>query len=60
MNFLSALKLSFNNSQIANIFNQTQSAISNLRKRLYRKMFNKEESADELDKFLYVFPYINK
>ena len=54
------IKLSFNNSQIANIFNQTQSAISNLRKRLYRKMFNKEESADELDKFLYVFPYINK
>ena len=54
------IKLSFNNSQIANIFNQTQSAISNLRKRLYRKMFNKDESADELDKFLYVFPYINK
>ena len=54
------IKLSFNNSQIANIFNQTQSAISNLRKRLYRKMFNKEESADELDKFLYVFPCINK
>ena len=43
------IKLSFNNSQIANIFNQTQSAISNLRKRLYRKMFNKDECFYKLD-----------
>ena len=50
------LKLEFTNQQIATILCKTQQAITNLRKRLYQKMFNKEGSADELNQFLRLFP----
>jgi hypothetical protein len=50
------LKLEFTNQQIAIILCKTQQAITNLRKRLYQKMFDKEGSADELNQFLRLFP----
>lgn len=50
------LKLEFTNQQIATILCRTQQAITNLRKRLYQKMFGKEGSADELNQFLRLFP----
>ena len=50
------LKLEFTNQQIAAILCKTQQAITNLRKRLYQKMFDKEGTADELNQFLRLFP----
>jgi IS30 family transposase len=50
------LKLEFTNQQIATILCKTQQAITNLRKRLYQKMFEKEGTADELSQFLRLFP----
>jgi tetratricopeptide (TPR) repeat protein len=50
------LKLEFTNQQIATILCRTQQAITNLRKRLYQKMFGKEGSADDLNQFLRLFP----
>jgi len=50
------LKLEFTNQQIATILCKTQQAITNLRKRLYQKMFEKEGTADELNQFLRLFP----
>ena len=50
------LKLEFTNQQIAIILCKTKQAITNLRKRLYQKMFDKEGSADELNQFLRLFP----
>lgn len=50
------LKLEFTNQQIAAIQCKTQQAITNLRKRLYQKMFEKEGTADELNQFLRLFP----
>ena len=50
------LKLEFTNQQIATILCKTQQAITNLRKRLYQKMFDKEGAADELNQFLRLFP----
>jgi hypothetical protein len=50
------LKLEFTNQQVAAILCKTQQAITNLRKRLYQKMFGKEGSADELNQFLRLFP----
>lgn len=50
------LKLEFTNQQIATILCKTQQAITNLRKRLYQKMFGKEGSADDLNQFLRLFP----
>lgn len=50
------LKLEFTNQQIANILCKTQQAITNLRKRLYQKIFAKEGSADDLNQFLRLFP----
>lgn len=50
------LKLEFTNQQIAAILCKTQQAITNLRKRLFQKMFEKEGSADELNQFLRLFP----
>ena len=50
------LKLEFGNLQIANILCRTQQAITNLRKRLYHKMFNKDGTADDLTQFIRLFP----
>ena len=50
------LKLEFTNQQIAIILCKTQQAITNLRKRLYQKMFSKEGTADELNQFIRLFP----
>ena len=50
------LKLEFTNQQIAAVLCKTQQAITNLRKRLYQKMFDKEGTADELNQFLRLFP----
>lgn len=50
------LKLEFTNQQIANILCKTQQAITNLRKRLYQKIFAKEGSADDMNQFLRLFP----
>jgi len=50
------LKLEFTNQQISTILCKTQQAITNLRKRLFQKMFDKEGSADELNQFLRLFP----
>ena len=50
------LKLEFTNQQISTILCKTQQAITNLRKRLYQKMFEKEGTADELNQFLRLFP----
>lgn len=56
INVCCLIKLGFNNTQIANIFNQSEAAISNLRRRLYFKMFNKKASSEELNKFISIFP----
>ena len=50
------LKLEFTNQQISNILCKTQQAITNLRKRLYQKIFAKEGSADDMNQFLRLFP----
>jgi uncharacterized membrane-anchored protein YhcB (DUF1043 family) len=50
------LKLEFTNQQIAAILCKTQQAITNLRKRLYQKMFDREGTAEELNQFLRLFP----
>ena len=50
------LKLEFTNQQIANILCKTQQAITNLRKRLFQKIFAKEGSADDMNRFLRLFP----
>ena len=54
------LKLEFTNQQIATIQCKTQQAITNLRKRLYQKIFSKEGTADELNQFLRLFPPLVK
>ena len=50
------LKLEFTNQQIAAVLCKTQQAITNLRKRLFQKMFDKEGAADDLNQFLRLFP----
>jgi tetratricopeptide (TPR) repeat protein len=50
------LKLEFTNQQIAVVLCKTQQAITNLRKRLFQKMFDKEGAADDLNQFLRLFP----
>ena len=50
------LKLEFTNQQVALLLCRTQQAITNLRKRLFHKMFEREGSADEMDVFLRFFP----
>lgn len=50
------LKLEFTNQQVAQLLCRTQQAITNLRKRLFQKMFEREGSADEMDVFLRFFP----
>lgn len=50
------LKLEFTNQQIAAVLCKTQQAITNLRKRLFQKMFDKEGAADDLNLFLRLFP----
>lgn len=50
------VKLEFTNQQIAVILCKTQQAITNLRKRLYQKMFDREGSAEELSQFVRLFP----
>ena len=50
------LKLEFTNQQIAAVLFKTQQAITNLRKRLFQKMFDKEGAADDLNQFLRLFP----
>ena len=52
------LKLEFTNQQIAAIQCKTQQAITNLRKRLYQKIFDKEGTADELNQFIRLFPQV--
>ena len=52
------LKLEFTNQQIAAIQCKTQQAITNLRKRLYQKIFGKEGSADDLNQFVRLFPQV--
>ena len=49
-------KLEFTNQQIAAVICKTQQAITNLRKRLFQKMFDKEGAADDLNQFLRLFP----
>ena len=49
------LKLEFPNVQISNLFHRTQQATTNARKRLYRKLFNREGTADELTDFIQAF-----
>ena len=49
------LKLEFTNVQISNLFHRTQQATTNARKRLYRKLFNREGTADELTDFVLAF-----
>ena len=51
------IKVDFNNSQIANMLCRTQQAVTNMRKRLYFKMFNKDGAADDLNSFIRLFPY---
>lgn len=53
----SLIKLEFSNAQAASILCRTPQAVTNLRKRLYYKMFNKEGTADELNNFIRMFPY---
>ena len=50
------IKLGFTNSQIAGILCRTQQAVTNLRKRLYAKMFDKDGTADDLNSFIVLFP----
>lgn len=50
------LKLEFINQQIAAVLCKTQQAITNLRKRLFQKMFDKEGAADDLNQFMRLFP----
>jgi tetratricopeptide (TPR) repeat protein len=50
------IKLEFTNSQISNILNQTQSATSLTRRRLYEKIFHKNEAAEKLNQFIDLFP----
>lgn len=50
------IKLEFTNQQIAAILCKTQQAITNLRKRLYQKIFDHDGTAEELNQFLRMFP----
>lgn len=54
------LKLELTNQQIANLLCRTQQAITNLRKRLFQKMFDREGTAEELNRFLRLFPQVEK
>ncbi len=50
------VKLELTNQQIAAILCRTQQAITNSRKRLFQKMFDREGTADELNRFIRLFP----
>ena len=50
------VKLELTNQQIAAILCRTQQAITNSRKRLFLKMFDREGTADELNRFIRLFP----
>lgn len=49
------IRLSFSNAEISKLLSTTPQGISNLRKRLYIKMFKQEGHSDDLDKFLLRF-----
>lgn len=46
------LRLGFNNVQISNLCSRTQQASTNARKRLFKKIFNREGAADDLNRFI--------
>ncbi len=51
----SLLKLDFNNADISRIILNTPSETSNIRKRLYKKLFEKEGKAEDFDAFIRSF-----
>ena len=46
------LRLGFNNVQISNLCSRTQQASTNARKRLFKKIFNRDGAADDLNRFV--------